>query len=83
MKKQHVSLTAADKDYLQELLKKGSLTAKMFKRATALLEVNRGKTLGAVAQTLGVSYQRVSNWCLAYTPKAYLCSRINPDRAGL
>ena len=38
----------------------------MFKRATALLEVERGKSLGAVAQTLGVSYQSVSKWCKAY-----------------
>ena len=66
MKKQSISLTSADKVYLQKLLKKGSLTAKMFKRATALLEVNRGKTFGEVAESLGVCYQSVSNWCEAY-----------------
>jgi transposase len=81
MKKQHVSLTATDKDYLQKLLKKGSLTAKMFKRATALLEVNCGKTLGAVAQTLGVSYQSVSNWCLAYNTQGLLMLKDQP-RSG-
>ena len=66
MKKQHISLSPADKTYLQKLLRKGCLTAKMFKRATALLEVDRGKTLGIVAESLGVSYQSISNWCDAY-----------------
>ncbi len=72
MKKQRVNLPPADKTYLQELLSKGSLRAKMFKRATALLEVDRGKSLGEVAQTLGVSYQSVSNWCKTYKEKGLL-----------
>jgi putative transposase len=66
MKTQHVSLAAADKTYLQKLVAKGSLPAKVFKRATALLEVNRAKPLAAVAESLGVSYQSVSNWCNTY-----------------
>jgi transposase len=66
MEKQHLTLKAADKKYLEGLLAKGSLTAKVFKRATALLELNRGKNFGAVAETLGVCYQSVSNWCTAY-----------------
>lgn len=36
MKKQHISLPSADKAYLQKLVAKGSLTAKVFRRATAL-----------------------------------------------
>ena len=39
---------------------------KVFKRAAALLELNRGQSLSEAAQTLGVSYQSVSNWCKAY-----------------
>lgn len=66
MKKQHIGLPSADKAYLQKLVAKGSLTAKVFRCATALLELNRGKTMGAVAESLGVSYQSVSNWCEAY-----------------
>lgn len=66
MKKQHVSLSAGDKAQLQKLLSKGSLPAKTFKRATALLELERGKTLAAVAETVAVSYQSVFNWCKAY-----------------
>src|ERR1041384_1131551 len=66
MKKQSIGLPPADQTYLQKLLAKGSLPVKVFKRATALLELNRGKSLSEVAQTLGVSYQSVSNWYKAY-----------------
>ncbi|MDQ3845453.1 MAG: helix-turn-helix domain-containing protein [Bacteroidota bacterium] len=66
MKKQRLVLHPTDEAYLQGLLSKGSLTAKVFKRATALLELNRGKSFGAVAETLGVCYQSVSTWCTAY-----------------
>lgn len=61
-----ITLTPSDESHLKALLSKGSLSAKVFKRATALLELNRGKTLVAVAETLGVCYQSVSNWCNAY-----------------
>ncbi len=49
MKKQHVTLTAADRTTLEALLAKGSLPAKTFKRATALLELDRGETFTPVA----------------------------------
>lgn len=61
-----MNLQPADKVQLKKLLSKGSLTTKVFKRATALLEVNRGRTMVDVAETLGVSYQSVSNWCRGY-----------------
>jgi transposase len=66
MKKQRLVLKPADEACLQTLLSKGSLTAKVFKRATALLELNRGRSFGAVAETPDVCYQSVSNWCVAY-----------------
>src|ERR1051325_3965903 len=69
MKKQLVSLPPVDQSHMQKLLSKGSLPVKVFKRATALLELNRGKSVSEVAQTLGVSYQSVSNWCKAYQQK--------------
>jgi putative transposase len=66
MEKGHVELRSKDKQYLEGLLSKGALPAKVFKRATALLELNRGKSYGAVAETLGVCYLSVSNWGEAY-----------------
>jgi transposase len=62
MKKQHVKLNAEDREYLESLISKGKLPAKMFKRATGLLELHRGKTLVAVAEALGVSYVTVAAW---------------------
>ncbi len=44
------------------IISKGQLPARVFKRATALLELNRGKTLCAVSETLQISYQTVAQW---------------------
>lgn len=66
MKEQRLKLKPADEEKLIELLAKGSLKAKMFKKATALLELNRGKSYNAIAQTLNSCYQSISNWRTAY-----------------
>ena len=55
MQKDHVKLSQPDQDFLITLLAKGQISARVSKRATALLELHRGKTLNAVAQTLQVS----------------------------
>lgn len=62
MHKEHIKLSQADQDFLMTIISKGQLPAKVFKRATALLELHRGQTLCAVAQTLQVSYQTVGKW---------------------
>lgn len=62
MRKYHVILTRADRTYLQTLLKKGALRARIYQRTTALLELDRGQTLMAVAQTIRVSYPTVLSW---------------------
>jgi transposase len=62
MNKQHIELKSTDREYLINLLSKGKLPAKLFKRATGLLELDRGKTLQAVAETLGVAYITVAAW---------------------
>jgi putative transposase len=61
-KKQHVKLTPKDREYLESLISKGKLSAKMFRRANGLLELDRGKTLLAVAKTLGVNYVTIAAW---------------------
>ena len=66
MRTECLKLATTDRAHLKKLLSKGSLTTKTFKRATALLEIDRGKTRVEVAETLGVSYASVSNWCRAY-----------------
>jgi transposase len=73
MKKQHLTLTDTDRRDLETLLSKGDLKALTFKRATALLELDRGKTLIAVATTLGVTTKAVAKWCTRYALLGLTC----------
>lgn len=62
MKKKHLDLTDKNRVYLEGLIKSSSLKAKTFKRATTLLELDRGKSLGEISQTLRVSVASVARW---------------------
>jgi putative transposase len=73
MKKQHLTLTDDDRRDLETLLSKGNLKALTFKRATALLELDRGKSLVAVATTLGVTTKAVANWRTRYARSGLNC----------
>lgn len=73
MKKQHLTLTDHDRCELETLRSKGSLKALTFKRATALLELDRGQTLAAVASTLGVTTKAVANWRKRYALSGLKC----------
>jgi transposase len=73
MQKEHVKLTESDHRYLTTLLSKGHLPARYFRRATALLQLHRGKTLDHVANTLSVRCVTVANWCDAYNEVGLQC----------
>jgi putative transposase len=62
MKKEHLKLKDDERTKLKALLAKGSLKARTFKRATGLLELDSGKTLQTVAQTLQVNYNTIAGW---------------------
>jgi len=62
MQKEHLELSRADYDYLRAMTTKGQVTARTFTRATALLELHRGQTLRAVAESLHVTRQSVAQW---------------------
>jgi len=62
MKKQHLKLNEADERYLTELLSKGQVKARLTRRAMALLQLNQGATLQAVAETLKARHWTVSVW---------------------
>lgn len=62
MNKHHLHLREIERSELTTLLSKGTLPVKHFRRATALLELDRGKTLSAVAATLGVTIVTVAAW---------------------
>lgn len=66
MSKIPFELTPSDRTYLEALLKKGQMGVKQFKRATALLELARGKAIAAITDTLGVSRSAVSTWAKRY-----------------
>ena len=62
MNKHHLELTSTERSELEALLSKGQLGARQFKRATGLLELDRGKTIQAICETLGVSRVTVRKW---------------------
>ena|SRR5215471_17992156 len=82
MRKHHVTLTTADRTYLQTLMKKGALRARTYQRATALLELDRGQTLAAVAQTLGVSYPTILSWREKYRAHGLATALRDQQRPG-
>jgi putative transposase len=81
MTKHHVKLRKKDREYLEALVARGKLSAKVFKRATGLLELERGKTLQAVAETLGVSSVTVAAWREKYQAHGVQCLEDAP-RSG-
>lgn len=66
MHRTQLDLSPTDREYLETLLKTGQMRARQFKRATALLELARGKTLTVIKETLGVSRNTVSSWAKRY-----------------
>lgn len=81
MKKQHVVLREEERQYLNNLISKGELPVRTYKRALALLELDRGKTYTSVAETLGVSIPTVSTWAKNYRQEGLLCLQDKP-RSG-
>lgn len=55
MKKQHVQLKPKERIQLNEMTSTGHLSGRVYKRAIALLELDRGKTYVAVSETLDIS----------------------------
>jgi len=82
MKKEHVKLSEADRTYLENLIKKGSLLAKSYKRALALLELDRGRTFTDVAESVGVVKQTTSTWAQKYKESGleFLTDKPRPGR---
>src|ERR1044072_5726680 len=78
MQKTHVKLTESDHRYLTTLLSKGKLSARCFRRATALLQLHRGNTLDHVANTLSVHRVTVANWRDAYNGVGLQCLQDKP-----
>ena len=81
MSKRHVELSPTDRSELEALLRKGQLKAREFKRATGLLELDRGKTIQAISETLGVARLTVRNWRHRYQQEGLAMLKDTP-RSG-
>lgn len=66
MKKRHIQLSESDKKYLEELIQKGELPAKVYRRAISLLELNKGKTYTAVSEIVGSTITTLSTLVTRY-----------------
>ena len=62
MHKAHLTLSLADHDFLMTTISQGQLAVRVFKRATALLQLHQGQTLCSVADSLQVTHQSVARW---------------------
>lgn len=62
MHKEHLTLSQADHDFLMTTVSHGQLAARVFKRATALLQLHQGQTLCSVADSLQVTHHSVARW---------------------
>ncbi len=62
MHKKHLTLSQADHHFLMTIVSQGRLAARVFKRATALLQLHQGQTLLAVAASLQVTHHSVARW---------------------
>jgi transposase len=81
MKKQHVQLTQTDRVYLEALISKGDLKAKVYRRALGLLELDRGKTYTVVSRTFQVMIPTLSSWASEYKESGLQVLQDQP-RAG-
>ena len=66
MKKQHISLSLEDKNFLEDLVSQGSLSVRTYKRALCIKKLDAGLSYQAVSELLEVHYVTVSNWAKMY-----------------
>lgn len=80
MKKQHVQLSEIDRKYLKELIKTGEHPARVYKRAIALLELDRGQTYVRVAEVVELTNVTLSKLAASYQETGLSCLQDKPRR---
>lgn len=73
MKKFHVQLCQKDEEQLLEMLQKGSLKSRTFKRITALLELNKGQTFQSVQKIAHLSATSLGKLAKKYAAAGLDC----------
>lgn len=81
MKKRHIELTADDRSRCQQLLKKGSLKSRTYKRISALLALDQGQTYKSVAAIVQISAVSLSKLSRQY-PLVGLACLYDAPRSG-
>jgi len=73
MNKEHVNLSTENRNELKELLEKGSLKSRTYKRITALLELDKGKTYIEVKEIVHLSRVALGNLAKKYKEQELGC----------
>lgn len=81
MKKQHVTRSETDRTYLNNLIRKGEQPVRIYKRALALLELDRGQTYTSVMKTVRLSQLTLSGLAKKYRQTGLGCLEDKP-RSG-
>lgn len=81
MKKQHVTLSDTDRAHLDSLIRKGEQPVRIYKRALALLELDRGQTFTDVIKTVRLTQPTVSGLAKKYRQIGLGCLEDQP-RSG-
>lgn len=69
----HLQLSESDREELSGLLHQSSLRSKVFKRVNALLELNKGKTITSVCDSLGLCYPTIAKLIGRYQAEQLGC----------
>ncbi len=78
MIKSHIDLSEQELKQLLEMLEKGSLKSRIFKRITGLLELNKGKTYEAVSKIANLSVNSLRQLAKRYTEQGLNCLYDKP-----
>ncbi len=82
MRKPQLQLRPEERAQVTVILAKGQAQAKVFKRALALRELDRGQRLSAVAQTLNISYPTILAWRDKYVSNGLDAALYDAPRAA-
>ena len=81
MKKHHVQLTQSEREYLEILSSQKGVTVRVLKRALALLALNQGETLEAVARHQNLTNETIAQLRNRYKQQGLACLHDAP-RSG-
>ena len=83
MSKVHLQLSEADRTHLQGLVRQPKVSAKVHRRATALLALDAGASLQAAGQAAaGANYNAVARWRNVYQAQGLAAVLRDRPRSG-